>query len=480
MKSNPGYLLLLICGLLVENTHGQNFKPIVDNNISFFSNSEGNVKALNIDSIVLSGTIQVYHLNKVWNFNDFQCVKPDGPSWIGKECIKDSDKYMFLNKVNDTIVFKPNDSLNSSWIFYKYNDGRFIQAKIVTKDNYEIFNTSDSIISISLQLRNKDGDKIESELNTVEIQISKSFGFIKIFSILDFPDNCNLLSIIGMTNPEFGKTFLTERKIYSFDINDEFHYDIVHSDAPNGIGKFTKSIKKIIGKYISANTDTVIYSVQKISQTQIIDWETLIQSNLFSVDTIKEKYVFKSNTLFLPEQPITNDGYSYSSYYLNINANNRLVLIPSGDYLAKGDNNCWGNIFYDPVGSSSYMEGCGLSSSDYDNFPSQSHETLVYYKKSNEVWGTPLILNSIPDIKDESFQVYPNPIGNNGLLTFNNSILQPCKLQLFNLLGEVKVEVLDLKIGENVINTSNLKSGLYLLRITDSFNNSNIVKLIKK
>jgi hypothetical protein len=476
-------VIVIVITSVCLKTRGQSFEPILKNTASFFVDSDGDIKAVRIDS--LSGTEDsiIFYYNREWNFDDFQCIKPNGPSWLGLNCIlQDSAKYLFFNKLNDTITLLPNEELNRSWIFYKFNEDSIIQSKIIARENYSFLGLTDTVEKISFQLTNKSGDLISNPINQTEIKISKNYGYISMFSIPNFPDEIVMYSLIGLTNPIIGKTFLTQRKIYNFNINDEFHYDDASSSPPNGSGRFSKVIKKIIGKYISSNTDTMIYTINRTTKTELLDWQTHTELNSFVVDTVEEKYVFAPENQYLPGQPIFDEQTFYRSYglWLSKSNNNRLILSPSSDFLSKGDSCCWDFIFYDPVGYISYMEGCGLFQRDNDNFPGMSHETMVYYKKSDEEWGTPYILNSKIEHEFIPLKIYPNPIIDDEFLTIDLSNPGVYRIQLIDLMGKGKYQLYDLHSGKKKLDVSFLEKGLYFLKITDNSNNAQIFKLIKK
>ena len=76
------------------------------------------------------------------------------------------------------------------------------------------------------------------------------------------------------------------------------------------------------------------------------------------------------------------------------------------------------------------------------------------------------------------FDVFPNPFNSTISIRVNNNLINPYRVQIFNLSGKL-IETIDFKsFYDNSINwdASNLKSGIYLVNF--SSNNNSLTKKI--
>jgi hypothetical protein len=90
---------------------------------------------------------------------------------------------------------------------------------------------------------------------------------------------------------------------------------------------------------------------------------------------------------------------------------------------------------------------------------------LVYYRKGSDSWGVPLVITSIPEIhKEDKIEIYPNPAKNRIYITVQN-LEFPIILEVLNLEGLV---LLTNKVDSNSssVNIGNLKSGMYIYRLS--------------
>jgi hypothetical protein len=457
----------------------QNFIPLNEDKVSFFARSDGEIRALKVINKLTIGESVEFDFSKTWNIDNPDCVKPDKISWMGEKCLQNQDVFTFFNVNSDSIIIKPFENLGASWIVYKYPDNNVIVALVQQQQDSSFLGILDNIKTITLQKQNPAGEIIQDDINDIELQLSENYGFVKIINFSEFPDHPNEYSIIGRTNPDLGQTFLTKRDIYDFDIDDEFHYEKVSSSPPNGSGNFSKVINRVIGKYQSEDTDTVFYLYERTKETDWYDWSTGEHTHSITIDTVTQEYIFRTVINYVPDEAIITNEYSYSSYSLSIQINNRRVLTPSSDFFLQSDTTCWQYLIYDPGGTLSYMEGCGLLNSNFDEPPSLSHDRLVYYKKGTEVWGTPYNISSIVKIGANEINIYPNPLGTNTILNINYTMRIILKIELFDLAGVCVMKVIGNKKANYQLDLSELPSGLYLLKITDANSNRLIRKIIR-
>jgi hypothetical protein len=103
---------------------------------------------------------------------------------------------------------------------------------------------------------------------------------------------------------------------------------------------------------------------------------------------------------------------------------------------------------------------------------------IVMYKSDTGVFGkyygteNTLSISDINEPSNLNTYIYPNPVSNKFKIKNDDTIIS---LKLYNVLG---MKVLDMKISESEIDISNLKKGIYLLKIQQS-NSTKTLKLIK-
>jgi len=88
---------------------------------------------------------------------------------------------------------------------------------------------------------------------------------------------------------------------------------------------------------------------------------------------------------------------------------------------------------------------------------------------SDSLWdpSTVLSTNDIPQTKGQLF-IYPNPAKDYFICTFDNTSFINPKTEVFNLLGQQLFPETQLTGGKIEVNTHNLSSGFYVVRITDT------------
>lgn len=88
-----------------------------------------------------------------------------------------------------------------------------------------------------------------------------------------------------------------------------------------------------------------------------------------------------------------------------------------------------------------------------------------------------LFMLLIPIVGNAQIQIFPNPVTGRELNISSQGNM--VRLEIYNILGE-KIFEDHLHASERSIDTSNLKSGMYMLKIYTSDNKSSVHKVIKK
>ena len=127
-------------------------------------------------------------------------------------------------------IIKTTALLNDSWTAYYLPDSIKIIATVISHDTMSFLGQLDSVKTIGFQVYDKNMDLLDYPLNTMELRISKNFGFVKTFNFYLFPNLTDYTSerfeeysLIGLSNPEIGIQNLTWFEINDFQPGDELH-----------------------------------------------------------------------------------------------------------------------------------------------------------------------------------------------------------------------------------------------------------------
>ena len=150
---------------------------------------------------------------------------------------------------------------------------------------------------------------------------------------------------------------------------------------------------------------------------------------------------------------------------------------------------CWKYICVDPgPAETTYMQGLGgpyYYSSGWWFTPSNSIK-LVYYKKGETTWGTPIapnclsLINDVQELKPSAFEVnvYPNPAMNKVFVELQNFNSSNATLEIFSLEGKMLQQQTVATNSISEIDIQSLPSGMFVLKIRDK--NHSVVKLLNK
>jgi hypothetical protein len=102
---------------------------------------------------------------------------------------------------------------------------------------------------------------------------------------------------------------------------------------------------------------------------------------------------------------------------------------------------------------------------------------LVYYKKGNKTWGTPLVISAIPEAgRTTDYEIYPNPVKDWISVKVTSSVL-PLQLELFDLSGKTIMQLV-INSKTATIKLEKDMKGIYLYRIIDKSKNISYGKLV--
>jgi hypothetical protein len=331
----------------------------------------------------------------------------------------------------------------------------------------------DPIKKHSFQVYNAAMHPIDHELNDLSIILSKNFGLIKTFNFYFFPESEGYLpfyeelqecELIGLSRPKLGIQNITWLDIFDYQPGDEIHilYEYFSADE-----YYTQANTiKTITKYLSRNDylDSIIYTRER-KRSELRVWDDS-SSFIFKHDTLV--LVIKPDSIFdkLPGEPVVND---YEAYAYSMNGQTKIQPSVAGR-IWPGFDTCWSNCCVDDC-SSDYYYYQGLGGPYYQcDFPFTMggiKNQLVYYKKGDVTWGTPLVVSAIDEpVLHNEIEVYPNPASSELTVTIP-VILLPLQFELINLAGTIIFST-EIESGAYSIPLDDKLEGLYIYKLTSS------------
>ncbi|MCX6306373.1 MAG: T9SS type A sorting domain-containing protein [Bacteroidetes bacterium] len=395
-------LILVLTGMVLS---AQDYRNIITNGTAFYSgtsNEPGFLSGIRAETktslgngdtlFLVSNTIRQYATN----------LPLDTVGGIfGRTVIKKSNGWFwFFNAAGDTMFLNSGAALNDSWKFCDLPLKGRIQATCTSIQMMPLPGTTDMVKEITLQARDSNGVNISNYYNDSSIQVSRLYGFTKVFDLYHFPDTTAVYKIEGKNDPPVGFHGMTWHDLYDFEVGDEFHV-VGHTNYLWGNHPATKDykiIRKVLTKQVSAAQDNVTYTFEYCKEET--DFNPILgPSTSYSHDTTTQSYPYSSSLSgssvdWLPEQFIHSD-YRYFS-----TLQHRVPGRPAYGYSGNYYNCCWGvNPYFNMYikDDREYTKGLGQvhfkNCWRYIDLVRYDNEDMVYYQKGNETWGSPVAAN---------------------------------------------------------------------------------------
>lgn len=456
----------------------QNYNPIVNGNTSLFQlESSNNLYVMHVDSSKTDAAGENFYFLKTIAQEDYCYESEYSADWTGLKLLKDNNVYYFFNKEEDSIKLLPTKELGATWKLYKYSDGSYIEATIAAIEQRVFLTLTDSVKTISLQLKNAGGTVVASPLNSLTLQLSKNYGIISLFAFVDFPTTYPIYELKGLSSPAVGLQIPSSRQFYNFSVGDEFHY---HEFNPNSSGHLDdiKRVIKIKAKYISANADTVKYTVSDYSETTSLHLlppangqgpPTSYFTNSSSDIEYVKQYVL-DDIIIYPTKTLSQrdfDLYTYQSCILQLQ-NDRITQIIDTLPLVTRDQ-CLSPIIDYSANHLELQEGTGLIYHDISWFMPDS-ERQVYYKKGNETSGEPLVLSTYSKQTNSALTLFPNPMKQGEQLHLQTDHLFVKQVTVYNNIGTKMLDFNSPSSAIETVDVSSLRPGLYIIQLINANN----------
>jgi len=182
-------ILLIFLFISAFTAHAQHYKCLQQGPIPFFTNSEGYLRAMRIDSVRVSGTDTIYYpFRSARGTYVLQPLNENGGSWLGKNVIERPDgTFLFDNMWNDTVVIRTQAMSGETWMFFNDTSQIWYTATLTSIDTMTVLGSSDSVKHIRITAYRDGLINIADSINGFEMILSKEHGFIQTFDLFTFP-----------------------------------------------------------------------------------------------------------------------------------------------------------------------------------------------------------------------------------------------------------------------------------------------------
>ncbi len=216
----------------------------------------------------------------------------------------------------------------------------------------------------------------------------------------------SIFIIIGTANAQ---TISKVSEIYDFEAGDEFH---LWEYLSSPYGGFNNTINIfILDKWVGATGDTLFYKREYVS----------FKSGATSPNNPYQEYQHYTDTVVYPnpDSLINNGDIDTICYHWDsTNFNNRKI-----------------NVNFTPLfpGYSYYVDGCGGPFTMYNENNTYHFLKLRYFKKGNEVWGTPeyVFINEQQKIVPEML-ILPNPFNEEAIIILKGYMSEAVIVNIYN------------------------------------------------
>jgi type IX secretion system substrate protein len=482
--------LLLALFILPRLMCAQDYQTVrSDRVVTFIEIGGGDIRFIRIDSMVSQPDSIFYPMHHI-QWVDNYCYTPYGGSWVGKSIIIRQDGYnLFTNKFDDTIKINTRAKLNESWVCYNVND-TIVTAKVISHDTLHFLGLIDSVKEISFTATDTNMKPIPLNINQWTIKLSKNHGFVNTLGFYLFPEipggfstfyseYIDAYELKGLSNPKTGIQPLKWFDVFDFQPGDEIHtlYLAKYAKAYSGF-IYETNIHKTIDIYLTRMDlpNRIEYTIDR-KRSKIRRWDDSV-SYSYSHDTIKKNIY--PDTLFdhLSMEPIVDPFISAYKYEA------RIGFYIQGQYIIKKSepnryglgynpwDSCWTQPQIDPYGCipfyDVYYQGLGgpyYSCSELYSATNRSYN-IVYFKKGNITWGTPLVITGIEGHKKPlQAKVFPNPAKGQIWIETETTAL-PLIFELIDLHGRTLM-IKEINSGYFSVDTGPYPSGIYLYQLQD-------------
>ena len=507
-------LIALVC--LAHTLQAQDYQLIRSGVETFYKDEsysgsfsiKSELRGVRIDSVASRDSGQIiFPAKEVFTLENYRGTDlcPKEMAWIGNEIyVKNNGDHIILNKNGDTVLIKSSARLNEEWLFFIDSTGNKYTAKVIEMDTLTFYGATDSVKSIEISVSDRLENPVNSYWNEKIIKLSKNYGGVQLYNFRKFPEDTGAFTLHSFAQKEDNMYRYTVAEVYDFEVGDEFHI-ITTESGQTGASVYVNcwtihrnTLREVIDKYYSNDNDTLFYTfkITRFGEEYNYNYAQGQRDTIIYKTTYDTQMVFYTNldAFILEDQPFDNTSLPMQNLYerdtLGLTGygleDSRYGIVGlryplGGHYFYKTDTlscysgGCWectcttvDKIYLKGIGalSTSVSNNCGRPPYCGLTFchPCMS---LVYYKKKNKEWGSPLIPVSVNEEKEimDQVLVYPNPSAGIFTIAVPPQKREPVKLRLFDVLGNnIQNEVISQ--SPYMLDLSGKDAGVYSIQLT--------------
>ena len=400
MKKCPVFIFLFL--LVSTILSAQDYRNIITNGSAFYSGTSNEagflsgVKAESKYSLGNGDTLFIGANTIRKKYSASNSLDTIG-GILGEKIIKQhTGLFWFFNTQGDTIVINSGAVINDSRKFCDLPLHGQIRATCSSIEPVSFLGTTDLVKEFTFQAIDSNGVNILNFYNGKSIQLSQKYGLLRTFDLYHMPDSTGVFTLEGKNTPAIGFLGMTWHDVYDFEIGDEFQIvgteNFLWGNHPS-TREYT-TMKKVLAKQVAPGQGTVTYTFEFCKE--VTEGTPMGVNTTYSSDTIQESFQYSSTLSdptinWLPEQFDYSDYRYYSTLYHL--APGKPAYGFSGNYYQC----CWSlNPYFNLYIKNDLEWAKGLGQVHYKNYwmyfnlVKYDEENLVYFKKGNEQWGSPV------------------------------------------------------------------------------------------
>jgi Secretion system C-terminal sorting domain len=396
----------------------------------------------------------------------------------------DTTQFDIYNINNEPITIYLDRDIGDEWICYDQG-GVVVMAFVKNMDTATVISTVDSVMTIGFKYLFEP----QSDLNTIELQISKTRGIVQLFSFLHFPDYMykglnydqglpyevlKPFKYIGEDLAMYNYSFLN---VSWQEVNDNKPGDVLHVEESlvdvYGEGYFSQVRFAFRNRINVAGRGYNVWDYE-LRAAYLLDWNE--ESVAIYQDTVWVPYSdaegVKSGFNTHPGVAVSNPDSTMATYSYGgiFNGHTSKSFYPPR--WNKVDT-CWNGSIETAadVVPSTWINRLGGPYYNRDGLVIPTgvidYRLLKYYKLNNgEEWGEPLDFTVSTSAPQEALhvKVYPNPAGD--LISIEGEFFSSnVQFEIYDIGGRLRLRISGM--SSTSIDVSQLEEGIYFYKITD-------------
>ena len=526
-------LLPLIFLLTAYCSSAQNYNCLQRGVKPFYTNGNGYLRGMRIDSVTVSGSDTIfhpYHTPRVVALNGNYFIDPldsVGGSWLGKNVIKHTNgTFRFDDEWYDSIVIKTQAHLGDTWTFFKDTTNISYKATLTAIDTMTILGIIDSVKKITIEADVSGVMNTADPVNNFQIILSKNHGFVQVFDLYTFPYHVqgnygmairgvdyyldlvlnNLICNCDMGMPNYVTTVNsifklvpfhnpTLMELYNFSVGEVLEFDDQNTEYSGNYTSDQITLDTVLSKTYTATS--VNYTFAERGRYTVTTYPPPATTTSYSYGLASRSYdtTLLIDTTLMPEewnQPNFYHFFPKANYDSGsvcpdtvciVDVNN--IAYPSGVVIFETETMVAGGSSFIGNSTNTYSIGLGLSIISFNNYTASTSGGPAYSETGNYVYdnnhghtcgGYESILPvSVPQINaiTNDIIIFPNPATTQLTIQSNNHPI--IQLSITNLLGQT-IYTQQPNITKTQVDISALQPGIYFVKI----NGTDVRKFVKE